>query len=207
MRPLTSLRLPPSLRPAPPPLQPQSAKKKSDPGSARKRKTARGGGDVQTSFTREDGVQDMFQQLDQMSLRIKENVADTSMLEGFDTSFAYGRDGEFFDDQGDVEYEPAPLPEQSTTSWIKPREPRKIVKQDPVDRGRYYREMQKERRAPGEKSRSKLRWNVREKLRYEKEEPYTRPRTAPKVNTYVVPTEKKRMPLRWATKEYLNEAR
>ena len=60
----------------------QPVKKRGEPGSVRKRKTARGRGDVQTSFTREDGVQDMFQQLDQMSLRIKENVADTSLLDG-----------------------------------------------------------------------------------------------------------------------------
>ena len=125
----------------------------------------------------------------------------------FDTSFAYAKEGEFLDEHEQVEYAPAPLPERSSTSWIKPREPRKIVKQDPVDRGRYYREMQNERRAPGEKSRSKLRWNVRQNLRYEKDEPFVRPRTAPKVNSYVVPTDKKRMPLRWATREYLNDAR
>ena len=171
----------------------------SVPGSVRTRKTktVNGGGEVATSYTREDGVASMFSQLDQMSLRVKENVADNS--------FQFGADGEYFDDP--EELGPSAPPTRSKTSWIKPRVETKLPKQDPVDRGRYYRAMQKEFKVPGQNQRHKLRWEVREKLKADKEEPYVRPRTAPGVNRYVVPTDKKRMPLRWAVREHLNNAR
>jgi hypothetical protein len=69
----------------------------------------------------------MFSQLDQMSLRVKENVADNSF------QFGGAEDGDYFDDPEEVG--PSAAPERSKASWIRPRVETRPAKQDPVDRG------------------------------------------------------------------------
>ncbi|XP_033636363.1 hydrolethalus syndrome protein 1 homolog isoform X1 [Asterias rubens] len=77
-------------------------------------------------------------------------------------------------------------------------------KTDPVSRHQMYRAEWNSHRAPGEKNRNDLRWNIREQMMYK--DTVTYPRRTPKVfsaNNYVVPTDKKRQALRWAVRTSL----
>lgn len=108
--------------------------------------------------------------------------------------------------------EPVSLPgrrQVATTggsSFIRPRNVPKLKIHDPVARGAQYRREQRENPVPGETHRSKLRWQVRQQLLADKEEPFRRPQHKYKPNNYVVPTDKKRLPLRWAVREHLTHA-
>ncbi|XP_072032744.1 centriolar and ciliogenesis-associated protein HYLS1-like [Amphiura filiformis] len=77
-------------------------------------------------------------------------------------------------------------------------------KTDPVSRHQMYQAAWNAKKAPGEKSRKDLRWNVREQMMYKHELP--KPQNQPRVyvpNTYKVPTDKKRQALRWAVRTSL----
>lgn len=137
------------------------------------------------------------------------------------------------DDSSDVSYVPHRIPnrrkpETASTlyshrpsgdedSVFKPHLPRSFIrpssaqpklkhdeKTDPVSRHRMYQAAWNAKKAPGEKTRKDLRWNVREQMMYKDELP--KPQNQPRVylpNSYKVPTEKKRQALRWAVRTSL----
>ncbi|XP_033105446.1 hydrolethalus syndrome protein 1 homolog [Anneissia japonica] len=74
-------------------------------------------------------------------------------------------------------------------------------KTDPVTRHKMYQSEWHSFKAPGEKNRKDLRWNIRERMMY-KDNPILQ-KNQPRVyvpNSYQVPTDKKRQALRWAVR-------
>eukprot|EP00043_Microstomoeca_roanoka_P008649 m.83140 g.83140 ORF g.83140 m.83140 type:complete len:333 (-) comp14334_c0_seq2:128-1126(-) len=97
-------------------------------------------------------------------------------------------------------------PMAARTSVIPQRKPPGPPKADVVSKASRYREAWQKQKAPGEDKHSRLRWQVRQQLEQQKEEPYQRPRNKPlQRNDYVVPTSKKRLPLRWAVRMHINQ--
>uniref|UniRef100_A0A8C7U7D6 HYLS1 centriolar and ciliogenesis associated n=1 Tax=Oncorhynchus mykiss TaxID=8022 RepID=A0A8C7U7D6_ONCMY len=72
---------------------------------------------------------------------------------------------------------------------------RSLKKTDPVAKYFQYKQDWEMFKAPGEKDRKALHWEIREQLAYQPLPP--KPRRVFVPNTYVVPTEKKRSALRW----------
>lgn len=72
---------------------------------------------------------------------------------------------------------------------------RNLKKTDPVAKYFQYKQDWEMFKAPGEKDRKALHWEIREQLAYQPLPP--KPRRVFVPNTYVVPTEKKRSALRW----------
>ncbi|KAL2087052.1 hypothetical protein ACEWY4_018111 [Coilia grayii] len=78
---------------------------------------------------------------------------------------------------------------------------RNLKKTDPVTKYFQYKEEWDAFKAPGEKDRRALRWEIREQLAYQPPPP--RPQKVLIPNTYVVPTDKKRSALRWVIRHDL----
>ncbi|XP_001640703.2 hydrolethalus syndrome protein 1 homolog [Nematostella vectensis] len=81
---------------------------------------------------------------------------------------------------------------------------RGIKKIDPVNRYHQFKYEWEHQKAPGEKNRNLLRWNVRGQML--QQEVYERPQRRYAPNNYVVPTEKKRQSLRWQVRTSLARA-
>uniref|UniRef100_A0A8C4WWY2 Si:dkey-23f9.4 n=1 Tax=Eptatretus burgeri TaxID=7764 RepID=A0A8C4WWY2_EPTBU len=90
-------------------------------------------------------------------------------------------------------------------SLIRPMEhphTRNLKKMDPVARYFQYKEEWENFQPPGENPRKHLRWQIREQMWY-KDEVFQKPQHAVTLNHYVVPTEKKRLALRWEVRHDL----
>eukprot|EP00041_Stephanoeca_diplocostata_P029085 m.849251 g.849251 ORF g.849251 m.849251 type:complete len:322 (+) comp23490_c2_seq37:183-1148(+) len=109
------------------------------------------------------------------------------------------------DDDDDDDDESTAM-QDAPSSFIRARVPMRIVKHDPVSRGRQYREAQSKFRIPGQDRHERVRRETHERMQRDKEEPFVRPRHMYRKNAYVVPTEKKRLPLRWAVRQYTEHA-
>uniref|UniRef100_UPI00358F56F5 centriolar and ciliogenesis-associated protein HYLS1 isoform X3 n=1 Tax=Myxine glutinosa TaxID=7769 RepID=UPI00358F56F5 len=90
-------------------------------------------------------------------------------------------------------------------SLIRPMEhphTRNLKKMDPVARYFEYKEEWENFQPPGENARKHLRWQIREQM-WDKSDVFQKPQHAVTVNQYVVPTEKKRLALRWEVRHDL----
>ncbi|XP_064403982.1 centriolar and ciliogenesis-associated protein HYLS1-like [Halichondria panicea] len=73
-----------------------------------------------------------------------------------------------------------------------------LKKSDPVARYHEFHKLWEAQRPPGEKSRNRLRWHIREQLLHQDVPYYEPPRRSPKVpEEFMIPADKKRSSLQW----------
>jgi len=136
----------------------------------RKRKTATANTQVETNFSRDDQLLDMFAQMDRMNVDASQDVYPNyetdSNLDVRDQHLAGNRSYSAADDI-DLEAYPRPFSDLGKpTSFIRPKAPPKSNKQDRVQRGSAYRKAQGKSFVPGEDKHNKLRWQVRQSMQY-----------------------------------------
>ncbi|EGD74582.1 hypothetical protein PTSG_05947 [Salpingoeca rosetta] len=191
---------------------------------ARRRKTVMMDGSVLDSVAHDvqeekDGLLDLLDDMENMTVQsdLYSDVGpdEVDLYADEDLGYPYDLDISNASSEGFQGHPLPPVPDveeikplADRTSFIPPRDMRvkpTRPKTDIVSRASRYREAWKRQKAPGEDAHAQLRRRVRQQLEDQKEEPYQRPRNKPiQRNDYVVPTTKKRLPLRWAVRMHMN---
>eukprot|EP00035_Acanthoeca_spectabilis_P017743 m.374828 g.374828 ORF g.374828 m.374828 type:complete len:248 (+) comp16692_c0_seq15:53-796(+) len=161
-----------------------------------------------------DHIVDLFEQLEQLTIEQKakarlqqerDDEPEPSVADTYDIGTEFDLEDE---PRGGLQKftECMTDPEYTAPAYIHKRAPKKKRKDDPVERGRRYREEQQRYNIPGQTRHTQLRRSVREQLRENVDPPFTRPSHRHQKNEYVVPTEKKRQALRWVVRQYTEHA-